>query len=87
MFQGKYAEAEGLCAKAMEIFEETLGSGHPNVASAVNNRAALLRMQVRKVHRYQSFHGVLLSGPRGELDSSGVLCMMEQVGISPLPLG
>lgn len=48
-FQGKYAEAESHSKRAAEILEEALGPDHPNVATAFNNLAALLREQVRAV--------------------------------------
>ena len=41
--QGKYAEAEPLYARAIEIWEKALGPEHPNVATVLNNRAGLLR--------------------------------------------
>ena len=45
--QGKYDEAESLCRRVLEIWEESLGPEHPNVAVASNNLAELLRAQVR----------------------------------------
>ncbi|CAN0176861.1 unnamed protein product, partial [Ectocarpus sp. 12 AP-2014] len=41
--QGKYEEAEPLNARAIEILEKSLGPDHPDVATALNNRAGLLR--------------------------------------------
>ncbi len=41
--QGKYAEAEPLARRALEIWEEALGPEHPNVAKSLENYAALLR--------------------------------------------
>ncbi|CAN0139752.1 unnamed protein product, partial [Scytosiphon promiscuus] len=37
--QGKFAEAELLYTRATEIWETALGPEHPNVATALNNRA------------------------------------------------
>lgn len=45
--QGKYAEAEPLYARAMDIWERALGPDHPNTAAVLNNRAGLLYRQVR----------------------------------------
>lgn len=51
--QGKYAEAEPLYVRATEILEKALGPEHPNVATPLNNRAWLLRAQVRAVRIFQ----------------------------------
>ena len=40
--QGKYAEAEPLFRRAIEIGEKTLGKDHPDVAADYNNLALLL---------------------------------------------
>ncbi|CAN0360355.1 unnamed protein product, partial [Ascophyllum nodosum] len=45
--QGKYAEADRLFLRAVEIWEIALGPEHPNVATALNNRAALLNEQCK----------------------------------------
>ncbi|CAM9264861.1 unnamed protein product [Ectocarpus fasciculatus] len=45
--QGKYEEADSLYLRAIEIGEATLGPDHPDVATRLNNRAALLTAQVR----------------------------------------
>ena len=45
--QGKCAEAVPLNERATEIWMKALGPEHPTVATALNNRAALLRAQVR----------------------------------------
>ena len=45
--EGRYAEAEPLERKALEIFEHTLRSDYPYVADALQHYAALLR----KMHR------------------------------------
>ena len=41
--QGKYAEAEPLYRRAIEIGEKTLGKDHPDVARLYNNLASLLK--------------------------------------------
>ena len=35
--QGKYAEAEPLYRKALEIWQRVLGEDHPNTATSYNN--------------------------------------------------
>lgn len=47
--QGKYAEADPLYLRAIEMLEKGLGPEHPNVGSALTNRAALLAAQVRAI--------------------------------------
>ena len=47
--QGKFAEAERLYERSQAIREKVLGPDHPHVAGSLNNRAALLRAQVRAV--------------------------------------
>ncbi|CAN0571899.1 unnamed protein product, partial [Ectocarpus sp. 12 AP-2014] len=39
---GKYPEAELLYERATEVWEKTLGSEHPSVATVLNSRALLL---------------------------------------------
>ena len=46
---GKFAEAESLRRRSLAIFEQGLGPDHPNVASALNNLAMLLRVTNRLV--------------------------------------
>ena len=46
-FQGKYNEAEPLYERSQAIREKVLGPEHPGVAESLNNRAELLRAQVR----------------------------------------
>lgn len=41
--QGKYAEAETLSQRSLEIFEKALGPDHPKVATSLENYATLLR--------------------------------------------
>lgn len=50
-FQGKYAEAEPLYERCQTIYEKALGSEHPHLATALNNRAELLREKVRAVEK------------------------------------
>ncbi len=40
---GRYAEAEPLFRRSLEINEKQLGADHPNVAQSLNNLAALYR--------------------------------------------
>ena len=47
MDQGKYAEADPLYARSLAIQEKVLGPEHPAFATMLNNRAELLRKQVR----------------------------------------
>lgn len=47
LMQGNFAEADSLLARAAELIERRLGSEHPEVATVLNNRAGLLRYQVR----------------------------------------
>ena len=41
--QGKYAEAEPLYKRSLAIREKALGPEHPDVATSLENYAALLR--------------------------------------------
>ncbi|MFM7425444.1 MAG: tetratricopeptide repeat protein [Elainella sp.] len=45
--QGRYAEAEPLLLRALDITEQQLGAGHPHVARGLNNLAELYRAQGR----------------------------------------
>jgi clan AA aspartic protease (TIGR02281 family) len=45
--QGRYAEAEPLYRRSLEIMEKTLGPNHPDVATILNNLAELYREQGR----------------------------------------
>lgn len=54
-FQGKYAEAELLYEKAIKIWEKVHGHDHPKVAAGLNNRAELLRVQVRAIRCFLKF--------------------------------
>ncbi|CAN0192932.1 unnamed protein product, partial [Ectocarpus sp. 12 AP-2014] len=46
-FQGKYEEAEPLYKRSLAIDEKVYGPDHPEVATDLNNWAALLEAQVR----------------------------------------
>ena len=45
--QGKFAEAERLYERCQAIEEKILGPEHPELAIPLNNRANLLKSQVR----------------------------------------
>ena len=47
VFQGKFAEADPLNVRVLQILAATVGEGHPYYAATLNNRAGLLRAQVR----------------------------------------
>ena len=47
LYQGKYDEAGQLYERSLAIREKAYGPDHPAVASALNNRAGLLKNQVR----------------------------------------
>lgn len=51
--QGKYDEADPLYLRAIKIGEKTLWPDHPDLAITLNNRAALLKSQVRAVRQFQ----------------------------------
>ena len=44
--QGDFDGAKPHFERTIEIFEKSLGPDHPNVATALNNLAGLLRAQV-----------------------------------------
>lgn len=48
-FQGNFADADQMYLRAIEIEEKALGPDHPNLAKRLNNRAELLKLQVRAV--------------------------------------
>ena len=48
-FQGRLDEADPLFERSLAIWEKVLGPDHPKMATALNNRANLLRAQVRAV--------------------------------------
>ncbi|MFN8553962.1 MAG: tetratricopeptide repeat protein [Candidatus Obscuribacterales bacterium] len=43
--QGKYAQAEPLCERTLQIYERTIGPTHPDVGILANNLAMLYHMQ------------------------------------------
>ena len=43
--QRKYAQAEPLCARTLQIYEVTIGPEHPDVGILANNLAMLYHMQ------------------------------------------
>ncbi len=43
--QRKYAQAEPLCQRTLEIYEQTIGPDHPDVGILANNLAMLYHMQ------------------------------------------
>jgi tetratricopeptide (TPR) repeat protein len=43
--QGRYSEAAKVAKEALKVAEETYGSHHPNVATSLNNLAALYEAQ------------------------------------------
>ncbi len=45
--QGRYAEAEPLYQRSLAIWEKALGPEHPDVATSLENYAALLRETAR----------------------------------------
>lgn len=47
--QGKYGEAKPLFERSLAIVEKAHGPGHPDVATALNKYAGLLKAQVRRV--------------------------------------
>ena len=47
MRQGEYAQAEPLCQRALAILQKALGPEHPNLATALENYALLLREMKR----------------------------------------
>lgn len=49
--QGKYDEAGPLYERSLAIREKAVGPDHPDVATALSNRAGLLRVQVRFVRQ------------------------------------
>ncbi|MHC4459738.1 MAG: tetratricopeptide repeat protein [Planctomycetota bacterium] len=43
--QGRYAEAESLLKRSLQVREKVLGSDHPKVATSLNNLGALYDSQ------------------------------------------
>ncbi|CAB1106731.1 unnamed protein product [Ectocarpus sp. CCAP 1310/34] len=82
--QGEYAEGEPQYARATYIWEKALGPAHPQVATALNNRALLLESQVRAIRIPGSFlwypidsgvlnNRALLLKAQGNYDEAGEL--------------
>ncbi|CAN0451053.1 unnamed protein product, partial [Scytosiphon promiscuus] len=46
-FQGNYEEADLLCIRVLKLRGEATGEEHPSYAMSLNNRAILLKAQVR----------------------------------------
>lgn len=60
--QGRFAEAEPLMRRSLDIHEKVLGLDHPAIATSLNDYALLFRRQVIiPVHVYEC---VDLSGPQ-----------------------
>ena len=55
--QGKYAEAEALYKRALEIKEKALGADHPAVAMTLNNLAVLYQGQAKYADAEGSMSG------------------------------
>ena len=75
-FQGIFDKADSLYIRAIEITEKTLGSDHPDLALRINNRAGLLRAQVRFVRIFEKYivllivlYGFMRNNPALLLDS------------------
>ena len=47
--QGRYADAEPLCLRALETWEVELGADHPDTTTGLHNLAALYKSQGRYV--------------------------------------
>jgi CHAT domain-containing protein/Tfp pilus assembly protein PilF len=59
LYQGRFADAEPLYKRAVEISERSLGPDHPQVAASLNNLATLYVDQGRYVDAEQLFKQVL----------------------------
>lgn len=53
IFQGKYAEADSLHLRAIDIGERTLGPNHPDFALWLVNRASVLEKQASPCSNFQ----------------------------------
>ena len=56
VMQGKYEEAGPLYDRSLAIREKVYGPDHPAVATALNNRAALLQKQVRATRIFEEHY-------------------------------
>ena len=52
-YQGNFEDADPLYVRVLEILGATVGEEHPNYASTLNNRAALLKSLVRAIRTFQ----------------------------------
>ena len=68
--QGHYTKADSLLARAIGIGEKSLGADHPDVATWLNNRAALLEKQVRGEKLFHVF-----------LEVSSLCCLLDAAGL------
>lgn len=57
IIQGKYAEADPMYVRAIDIGERTLGPDHPNLAVWLGNWASLLEKQVRAYGCFEEASG------------------------------
>src|SRR6266567_3757660 len=57
--QGKYAEAELLCRRALSIYEQRLEGEHPTTVTCINNLALLYVLQDKNIEAEQLYHRVL----------------------------
>jgi tetratricopeptide (TPR) repeat protein len=57
--QGRYAEAEPLCKRALAITEKALGPDHPMVGTRLNTLASLYRSQGRYAEAEQFYQRAL----------------------------
>ena len=79
-FQGRLDEAGPLYDRSLAIREKALGPDHPHVATALNNRAALLRDQVRAMTILQDIScGGRQVWFEGTLQRGGVVLSIAQV--------
>ena len=62
--QGKLAEAEQFCRRALEGKERTLGRDHPSTLTSVNNLGMLLKAQGKLAEAEQFFRRALEGNER-----------------------
>ncbi|CAB1096625.1 unnamed protein product [Ectocarpus sp. CCAP 1310/34] len=72
-FQGKLDEAGPLYDRAIRIWEAALGPEHSQVATALNNRARLLRVQGKYDDAEQPYERSLAIREKGNYDEAGKL--------------
>lgn len=58
--KGKHEDADRLYQRALAIYEQVYGQGHPEVAITLSNQVRLLQKQVSLScrSRYAQFHGI-----------------------------